>query len=183
MKKYIGLICFITNCIFGWSPPQYRLLQTSKHQQSIAYVFAHGLGSNYTQAKKILNPLGNESILCGPTAVFNFPDAKPSPSEYHNKHVNLGQSRDIERLSYACNQTIKQVPDCQGIILVGISRGSATILNYAAQNKHMPIKAIVAEALATVSNELTVKTLASAEYKGLFTQLQANMTELQKLLR
>jgi len=58
----------------------------------------------------------------------------------------LGQSRDIERFSYACDRTFERVPDCNGIVLVGISRGSATILNYAAVNKDTPIKAIIAEA-------------------------------------
>ncbi len=146
MKGYMCLACLVVSYSFCWSPPRYQLLQTNIHQQSIAYVFAHGLGANKSQACKLFNPLSKQSILCGPVGIFDFPDAKPSENVFYKKYVNLGQSRDIERLSYACDRTLEQVSDCNGIVLLGISRGSATILNLAAINKDIPIRAIIAEA-------------------------------------
>lgn len=144
MKGYMGLACLAVSYSFCWTPPRYQLLTSGIHQQSIAYIFAHGLGANHTQACKLFKPQDKNSILCGPVGIFDFPDAKPEPDKFHKKYVNLGQNRDIERLSYACDRTL-EATNCDGVVLAGISRGSATILNYAALNTTVPIKAIIAE--------------------------------------
>lgn len=145
MKKYILFFSFIIYYSSYTFSVQYQLLK-SNSTSSIAYLFAHGLAANQTQAIKLFKPHIQESILYGPTAIFDFPDAKKEENDYHAKYVNLGQTRDIQCLVHACNRTRQKLAKCEGVVLVGVSRGSAAILNYAALYKNAPIKAIIAEA-------------------------------------
>lgn len=145
MKHYILFFWLIVCHVISIFSAQYQLLK-SDTSSSIAYVFAHGLGANQTQAAKLFKPHRQESILYGPTAVFDFPDAKKEDNDYNARYVNLGQTRDIQCLAHACNRTRQHLPDCKEIVLLGVSRGSAAILNYAALYPDAPVKAIVAEA-------------------------------------
>ncbi len=74
--------------------------------------------------------------------MFYFPDAK-NEGTYNKKEVNLAQEKDMERLHYAYQETVKQLPN-HNLVMAGISRGAATTLNYVAL--YQPnVKAIVVE--------------------------------------
>lgn len=116
-------------------------------QINTVFLFAHGLASTWQQGIKILSrhraPDCPRWIIDGPLAVFDFADAKEERQYYH-KEVNLGQEKDLERLHYAYEKTRETLPN-HDVILTGISRGAATILNYAALYQPEQVKALVIE--------------------------------------
>lgn len=114
---------------------------------STVYIFAHGLGA--TQQQGVLyfsrnQDNANRWIIDDPIALFDFADAKSDNSEYNRKQVNLGQDIDVTRLQEAYKKAREYFPD-HGIVLIGISRGSATIINFVAKHKPEAIKALVLE--------------------------------------
>lgn len=121
----------------------------------VVYLFVHGLAATqkqvfrlYTQeraaSKKNKNPKDNTNwIVTEPIALFDFPDAK-CDGDYHRKDVNLGQNPDLERLDTAYQLTLKEFPEHE-IVLVGVSRGAATIVNYVAKYNPPQLAAVVVE--------------------------------------
>lgn len=112
--------------------------------QKIGYLFAHGLGATQEQASIFL-PAGNSNqwIIKKPAILFDFPDAK-GIMEYHHEFVNLGQELDIKRLAFVLDHACQSIPDHK-FILTGVSRGAATIINYAALNQPSSIAALILE--------------------------------------
>lgn len=112
-----------------------------------AFLFAHGLASTWEQGINILwrhgSPARPHWVMDGPLAVFDFPDAKKERQYYH-KEVNLAQEKDLERLHHAYSKTIEALPS-HNFILVGISRGAAAMLNYAALYQPKEVKALLVE--------------------------------------
>jgi alpha-beta hydrolase superfamily lysophospholipase len=92
------------------------------------------------------NLYNNYWIMDEPIALFDFCDAKNDKNEYHNKHVTLGQQKDIDRLHYAYQKICERYPDENvKIVFVGISRGSVAILNYMGLHHPSRVKALVLE--------------------------------------
>jgi predicted esterase len=130
-------------------------LSSSEQTIPVSYLFAHGLGATYNQATSLFAQIRCEqadgSIVCNPywimkdpIALFNFPDAKNDQNEYHKEAVNLGQQKDMARLHEAIRATKNELPN-HDLILAGISRGSAAIINYVALYQPDCVKALVLE--------------------------------------
>lgn len=125
------------------------LIRNSLHNNSpIAYIFAHGLGANQQQAlnytpQNVIDPLARW-IINEPLALFDFPDARIRENEYHAKYVNLGQKRDLERIHSVFQRAQTELLN-HDFIFMGLSRGAATILNYAALYDSTRIKALIVE--------------------------------------
>jgi predicted esterase len=160
------------------------------------YIYAHGLGACYRQGIDFFSHFKETQgatehwIADEPFVVFDFPDAKPKESEYHAKFVNLGQQQDIDRLEYVYNEVLKQFPQ-KRIILLGLSRGAATIINFVALKQPNAVAAIVLESpfdnlrniiihlmkryhvlwlpyARQLSNKITQKHFPSVDINGLF---------------
>lgn len=101
----------------------------------IVVIFAHGLGGDASQVnwyngthEKDFNIVGSKCIS------FDFPDAK------NQETINLAQELDVETLRGVCSN----YTTTHDIVLVGLSRGASTILNYAARYPQ-GIRALVVE--------------------------------------
>lgn len=129
------------------SPARLSVYQHAAKQKEIVYLFAHGLRSDQAQGLELFsNHYTNRWIIQQPFVLFDFPDAHPKKGRARDKYVNLGQWQDIERMERAYTYAKKKVPECEGIILTGISRGAATCLNFAATCKKISkVRAIVVE--------------------------------------
>jgi predicted alpha/beta hydrolase family esterase len=127
--------------------PNFTICNNAHNDCNTAYIFAHGLGATQQQGLSLFlrQKTSNQWIIDEPVALFDFPDAKNNNNEYFRKEVNLGQKNDIHRLSYAFDKAMQSLPQ-HDFILAGISRGSATIINYVSQSDHQEkIKALVLE--------------------------------------
>jgi pimeloyl-ACP methyl ester carboxylesterase len=134
-----------------------RHFQTaSDDQKKPVYLFAHGLAANQQQGVKMYSRIkgynGNGSyihqdhwLFDGKIALFDFPDAKAEKKDFHRLYVNLGQETDIIRLDEAYQRTIETLKDDQTIIVMGVSRGAATILNWLALRKPKRVSACIVE--------------------------------------
>ena len=126
------------------SPLNYRVydnetLDAKDDQETkCIYLFAHGLGAKQNQSK-LVSPL-----MKGKVVDFNFPDAKNDNDGYYKEQVNLGQDVDIDRLNLVYNIIVEQYPEAS-IVLVALSRGSVTAINFMAKYKPEKIKAVVLE--------------------------------------
>ena len=118
------------------------------------YLFAHGLAATRRQATSMFSYVTDEFspskynqnwIVKNPLVIFDFPDAKNDEKiEWHGDKVNLGQDLDICTLASAFVKTKELFPN-KPIVLGGVSRGAATILNYVGTAKPHNIAAIVLE--------------------------------------
>lgn len=113
-------------------------------EKKIGYIFAHGLGASQDQASLFMATSSEKWLINKPLVVFDFPDSKKKPMEYHSLHVNLGQERDISRLK-EIHELAEYFLKGYRFIFAGISRGSAAILNYVAEHQPDSVAGIVVE--------------------------------------
>lgn len=148
MKKYILMHMVIMHSVHSMcaQAASFSLDAPESTSHNIVYLFAHGLRSTYHQGYKLTEGHNKDHwIMSKPLATFNFPDALHEKHSCDKKEVNLGQELDIECLESAYQQVLDATSPDHGVVLVGISRGSATILNYAALRKPEQVKAIIVE--------------------------------------
>lgn len=150
MKKHLPCSLFLL-CIQAllFSDDYTFIIKGLEHAEKTktAFFFAHGLASTWEQGINILwrhgSPARPRWIMEGPLAVFDFPDAKKERQYYHSE-VNLAQEKDLDRMHHAYNKALETLPSHE-YVLVGISRGAAAILNYAALYQPKEVKALLAE--------------------------------------
>lgn len=134
---------------------QFSIHQPYKSEPIAAFIFAHGLGATKQQGITLFakNPIlkPDEKIMPKfrwlidePLISFNFLDAKNDNNDYHRKKVNLGQHEDMQHLSAAYEKTREVFPG-KKVILAGISRGAATIVNFAGEYQPEGLGALVLE--------------------------------------
>lgn len=161
MKRFLSLILS-----FYWVFPI-----ISTQEPAISTLFVHGLGSNATQALFYaenhmatcsnvhcsINRPTNWYILKNPVYSFDFPHVHNKP---HKQYVSLAQDIEIASLKEAC----AAVPGPK--ILMGVSMGASTILNYTSLYYTPDIKALIAE---TPFDEVEsiLKSILGFTYEGL----------------
>ena len=155
MKLFFALLCGISITLIA---------------DEVAYLFSHGLYCDYTLAyyyENIRQP--NELIIVDnkelhldhipglkhiwhvqdpqdmrlwliqqPLQTFNFPDA--TKNGFDGSQTSLGQTNEIQALANAYEK-IKQ----KKVVLMGMSRGASTILNFLATRKPTSVAAAVVE--------------------------------------
>lgn len=103
-------------------------------QSEFVYLFAHGLRSNYIQYRQYLklehahgaHRLNNEPyIIYEPVVTFNFPD---SCEQYEAAQTSFAQDDEVDALAHAY---IQATGIGKSVILFGLSRGAAAIINFA----------------------------------------------------
>lgn len=124
--------------------------------QQFTYLFCHGRGQSHLTANHYLA----SGLIPDKNALhrFNFSDIKDNV--FHPKQCALGQRKDIETLKEVVHHVKKKssIEHNQeaNIILFGVSRGAATIINYAGKEKPTNIKAIIVESpFAHIDDALT----------------------------
>ncbi|MGE0010350.1 MAG: alpha/beta hydrolase family protein [Candidatus Babeliales bacterium] len=129
------------------SPACFSLYKHARKQDEIIYLFAHGLRSSQNQGLTLFSNHYNKHswIIQQPFMLFDFPDAHEKKGYCRDEHVNLGQEEDIERMKLAYEYAIKKLPQSEGFVLTGISRGAATCINFVAMHQPERVKAVVIE--------------------------------------
>jgi len=156
--RVISCIGLLMPLMAGAAEPNFSLLADATDNHEVVYLFAHGLGATQEQAYPFMPTTDkSEWIINKPVALFDFPDAKENNLTYEHSKVNLGQEIDMERLHSAYEKIVEQYPSAT-VVLVGISRGAVTILNYVALYKPKAVRAIIIESpfdcFANVANHL-----------------------------
>jgi len=115
--------------------------------QAETYLFSHGFTDNHKQAYSYVKEYkkwgrifkNNYYVIDGDLETFNYPDALIKPLVRLNK-TSLGQDNEIKTLKNACDKIDDDV------VLVGVSRGAATAINFVALHDPKNVKALVLEA-------------------------------------
>jgi pimeloyl-ACP methyl ester carboxylesterase len=102
-------------------------------QSDFAYLFAHGLRSNYIQYRQYLKLEHFQAaarapepyLIYEPIVTFNFPD---SLDQYEAARTSFAQEDEVDALAHAYLDATKIG---KSIILFGLSRGAAAIINFA----------------------------------------------------
>ncbi len=138
-KKIIVTLCCYLPCTMQAKPTE-----------QIASIFVHGLGGDYSQAcwyaehntvlyqnqSAKLQDNFSWHILQAPVYTFDFPHVHNKPWK---NYVSLGQELEIASLKKTCDAI--HGPK----ILMGLSMGASTILNYTSLHYTPDIKALVVE--------------------------------------
>ena len=109
--------------------------------ESIGFLYAHGLGRSSTDVH--FYNCSKWNIIHGPLWTFNFPDVIP-PGAFNPSKVTLGQHEDCKSLHANHNKFVTS-NDITEIVLIGSSRGAATIINYLGLYEPTNVKAAVLE--------------------------------------
>lgn len=118
------------------------LSQETQKAENIGFLFAHGLGGNRGNILYYTNFILPDYKYC---KTFDFPEVNEQ-NKINDKKVNLAQDNDLKTLKMAHDEFLAQKenkPD--KVVCMGLSRGGAAILNYAATHPNN-IKALVVEA-------------------------------------
>ncbi|BDC35062.1 hypothetical protein Noda2021_10200 [Candidatus Dependentiae bacterium Noda2021] len=106
-----------------------------------SYLFAHGLGASSQQAHDYaVSPFNNQWIIKQPLFLFDFPDA--ANQNFNPAFTSLGQGDEINVIADAYKKT-KTVSD--KIILLGLSRGAAAMINFLGSHQPSNIAAAIFE--------------------------------------
>ncbi len=155
-KALFYIPAFVCAGILAEQEINFTVRETStNHQTTTAHIFAHGLGATQQQGINIFSRVVGKSskgsiitnqrwLIDEPLVLFDFPDAKGNNNEYHRKQVTLGQEKDINQLAQAYQKTCELFPQ-HNIVLSGVSRGAATIINFIAQHETYQVKALILE--------------------------------------
>lgn len=142
VKKPFLLLLALTTAVLG------------NDRTAISFLYAHGLGDSYTEAyrfakfnrKGLLNK--NALITQGRIFTFNFPDATKNFWRVNITQTSLAQANEIVALQKAYEQalaTLKEENANEDLVLMGLSRGAATIINFMGIYNPKHVKAIVLE--------------------------------------
>jgi pimeloyl-ACP methyl ester carboxylesterase len=121
------------------------LLPSAYLQATITYLFSHGLADTHKQAHQYLKSDKKPEkpyILDAPLVTFDYPDATDSFLRVNRTQTSLGQENEIQRLARAFSANPAK---SEHTIVVGVSRGASTILNFMALYNPETVKAIILE--------------------------------------
>jgi predicted esterase len=115
------------------------------------YLFAHGLAETHKQALWYTKSFTRHPfIMDGFLFTYNYPDATDYFWRVNWMYTSLGQYNEIMYLRESYEQTIshlqKMGEPSKKLILFGVSRGAATVLNFVGRYKPKQVKALILEA-------------------------------------
>jgi len=99
------------------------------------YLFCHGVGGNGNDVQVYVH----YDILPKHSCTFDFNDFHDG--KFDPTKSALGQKDDIDTLFDRFNQ----LDNSQGVVLFGLSRGAATVINFAGKKQPTNVKAIIVE--------------------------------------
>ena len=125
-----------------------------KAMNTPTFLYSHGLFDNHTQAYWFTKntPQGIENkryFMEGEIVTFDYEDVTPGFWKTDFTQVSMAQTNEIMRLKKIYDLTrarLEEEQKNQNIILVGLSRGASTIINFAALFNPPQVKAIILEA-------------------------------------
>lgn len=115
------------------------------------YLFAHGLAESHKQALWYTNGFtSHPSIIDGNLFTYDYPDATNYFWRVNWMYTSLGQSNEIISLKNSYEQVIDILATenraSEKLILFGVSRGAATVLNFVGRYNPQRVKALILEA-------------------------------------
>ncbi len=105
--------------------------------QQVITLFVHGIADSGKQA------LPFADIAKGPLASFDFDCATSHFWRINMPACSLGQESELEQLDMQWKKLNEQYPLADGFILIGVSRGASTILNFLATRKPNKVKGVI----------------------------------------
>lgn len=102
----------------------------------VCHMFSHGVGGNAYQAGYYIH----HGILPESTIAFHFDDWHDDA--YDRTKTALGQKPDIDVLNY---HFTKVFDNQEPVVLFGVSRGAATVINFVGSHKPAQVKALILE--------------------------------------
>ena len=121
-------------------------------RDKIRYLFSHGLfntgekqAHRYVKTYKIGDKTYHNEryIIDAPLTFFNYPDAVLT-GIINPKKANIAQDNDVAHLKLEVEKTIKNNQE-EKLVLVSVSRGASTALNFVALHDNPAVKALIVE--------------------------------------
>lgn len=115
------------------------------------YLFAHGLAETHKQALWYTNGFTQyPSIIDGFLFTYDYPDATNYFWRVNWMYTSLGQNNEVlcfkNNYEQAVDTLAKKDKSSQKLILFGVSRGAATVLNFVGRYQPEHVKALILEA-------------------------------------
>lgn len=125
-------------------------------------IFAHGLADTYRQAYIWGKSTTKDRpyLHDGEIITFNFPDSTEYFWRVNFPWTSLGQDNEIATLKETVDTFQQKYPE-KKIILAGVSRGAATVLNYLALHQPKNIAAVLLESPFSSMRDVAQKIVSS----------------------
>ncbi|MCX5921795.1 MAG: prolyl oligopeptidase family serine peptidase [Candidatus Dependentiae bacterium] len=135
------------------------------------YLLVHGLAESHKQALwYIKKPSNRPFIIDGQLFTYDFPDVTQHFWRVNFTQTGLGQHHEVMGLKSAYEQTIatlnEQGASNKDVILVGMSRGATTILNFMGLHKPENVKALVVESPFDATHSIAKNMLKKMHLDG-----------------
>ncbi len=118
------------------------------------YLFAHGIASTHKQAERYASLIKSDRVFS-----YNFPDVTRRFYRVNFWHTALGQNYEVMHFKEAYDKAqiaLKSSPNPdKSLVLMGVSRGATTILNFMAKFKPKGIKALILESPFDTTRSIT----------------------------
>lgn len=98
-------------------------------QSEVTYLFSHGLSDSHKQVNNYTQTVNQKKpyIIQNPYISFDYPDVGKGLFKLNRLQTSLAQDNEIQRLAQiffsSCNKESR-------VVLVGVSRGASTIINF-----------------------------------------------------
>lgn len=116
----------------------------STNKSDICYLFSHGIADSHKQAFKYAESEDSQKpyIIKHPLITFDYPDVSSSIFRINRTQTSLGQENEVNRLAHAYFSTLAATPQS---VLVGVSRGASTLVNFMGIHKPANVAALILE--------------------------------------
>ncbi len=118
------------------------------------YLFAHGIASTHKQVERYASFIESDRVFS-----YNFPDVTSRFYRVNFWHTALGQNYEVIHLKEAYDKTqvaLKTTSKLdKSVVLMGVSRGATTILNFMAKFQPEGIKALILESPFDTTRSIT----------------------------
>jgi len=119
-------------------------LSSAQAHNNVKYLFSHGLSDSHKQVNKYTKSLNKKKpyIIQNPFVTFDYPDVGKGILKLNRLQTSLAQNNEIERLAQTFFSQLNNQPE---VVLVGVSRGASTIVNFMGLYNPHNVSAIILE--------------------------------------
>lgn len=119
---------------------------SNQSEKQLVYLFSHGLAATHKQSDLFISSKNRNGqyIINDPLYTFDYPDVTENFWRINFLKSSLGQRSDVDALRNEYSKAVEIYPQAE-FIIIGVSRGASTAINFCAMDQPEKVKALILE--------------------------------------